>query len=102
MMSVRTELAIPDQSLDGFTLEHRIVAVDVVEDLGFQNEESRVHPPNIFDGFLAELAHGAATVLDVDDAKSARVPHRGHRRDLVLPSVQFDHLVDRNVTDSVS
>ena len=90
-MAIDRELAGVGQVPEWPLLEEGVVALDVIEDLGGQDEEPAIDPVPVPMGLLEEGGHPVA--FDVECPEPTRRLHRGDRGQPSLRPVELDQSV---------
>src|SRR3954465_10021160 len=98
-MAVGGQLAVVGQALERLALPDRLVALDVVEDAGLEDEEAPVDPAAVAGGLLAERLDAVA--LERERAEAAGRLDRRQGREHALLAVEFDQGADVDVRDAV-
>jgi hypothetical protein len=88
------------ERLHRFALEHRVVAIDHVEDAGRQHEKAAVDPRAVGRRLLMEGVHLA--VRDLERAEAGRRAHGGDRRQPPVGAVEPDQVLDVDLRDAVA
>ena len=77
-----------------------LIIGDILEGIGFQDEETTVNPTLANLGFLGEL--GNPISIKDQAAEAGRGPYCGGRRQLTVLPVKFDQGVDVDVRHSIT
>src|SRR4051794_34794344 len=94
------QLAVIRQALKGLALPDRLVALDVVEDAGLEDEEAPVDPATVAGGLLAERLDPVS--LERERTEAAGRLDRRQGREHALLAVEFDEGADVDVRDAVA
>src|SRR5882757_4502081 len=100
-MSVGSDATFLDQVLEWLAFPHRIVAADVGDGLGINDEKAAVYVVGVFVGFLAEPHDEILAGREMKHAETAGRPHGGHRHQRSGALVESDQLADVDVGDAV-
>jgi len=99
-MSVCRELPGFSQSGKRRMLEDGVIAVDVIEDFGLEDEESAVDPTLASLRFLIEP--NDEIILELQSAKTSRGPDRRQRRQASVVFMKCDELGDIQLRDAIA
>src|SRR3546814_20580209 len=86
LMPVGHQLPLGGESLQRFPLPHRLVPVDIIEDLGLEDEERAIDPAVPAVRLLLEA--GDAISVELEAAEPSRRPYRGPRGELAVGPVE--------------
>lgn len=99
-MAVCDQLPVGSESLERLLFKMCGVAVDILQHLGFQNEESPVDPTFFGLRFLGEFDDVVSVELDMSEA--CRRTNRGERRQLSVSPMKRQESVDVDVRNAVA
>jgi hypothetical protein len=101
-MTICGQLPIACQLLKRLALPDRIVAGDVIQNLGFQDEEAAVDKGAILVGFLAEPRHAVIPRHHIEDTEPAGLVNRGDRRGGAGSPVEVYQVSDIDIGDTIT
>src|SRR5262245_38345740 len=92
------------QPLQGLSLQRGFVAVNILQDLGFQNEESAVYPSFADLWLLGEFSDLAiiARSGEIKSAKAGRWPHGRHRGQFAMPAMKRHQFLNIDIRDAIT
>src|SRR5689334_5905086 len=96
---VRHQLTLRCQPFQRLMLQNALVAIQVIEHLALEHEESCTGPGIRF-RFLDEVLHLVLGV-NVEDSEAGNRTKRGYRRQLPMTLVKLDQPSDVNIADAV-
>src|SRR5258708_2234018 len=100
VVMVGHELAVGGQTLQRLLLERCFVAVDVLEDFGFEHEKAAVDDDAVFQGLLAEALDPDLAGVKAERAEAPPLPYGRDRRQRLVSAMEGNELADIDVGDA--